>query len=52
MRDREPEPCEGRGRGATLLEWEELVYLARVIQVRARGLHCVPRKTGHRPVPK
>ena len=35
-----------------MLEWEELVYLARVIQVRARGLHCVPRETGHCSVSK
>ena len=52
MRDREPESCEGRGRGVTLLEWEELVYLARVFQVCARSLHCVPRETGHRSVSK
>ena len=49
---REPESREGCGGGAALFEWGMLVYLARVLQVCARSLHCAPPETGHRSMPK
>ena len=52
MRDREPEPREGCGGRAALLEREMLVHPARVLQICVRSLHCVPCETGHRSVSK
>ena len=52
MRDWNPEPREGCGRGATTLERETFVYPSRMFQIRVRSLDCVPSESGHSSVSK